>query len=250
VANLRQILFGRTSPAPPPEPVTIDIEGRAVTVRLKRHAVARRMVLRLARDGESFTLTLPKRQSLISAKAFIETSRIWIQNTLAKRGRADEARDTSTIMLRGQTYTIIPTGKSRGLVSVDDTSRTLHVPGAEAHMKRRLTDWLKCEAERELRAASSIYAAKMEARFTKVTLRDQKSRWGSCTTDGALSYSWRLILAPPHVLDYVAAHEVAHLKEMNHGPRFWRLVLKHCPTARTSMSWLKANGHKLHHQAV
>ena len=87
----------------------------------------------------------------------------------------------------------------------------------------------------------------MGCRFKRVTVRDQQSRWGSCSSDGALSYSWRLILAPPHVLDYVAAHEVAHLKEMNHGPRFWRLVLTHCPQTRSAKQWLKQNGHTLHH---
>jgi predicted metal-dependent hydrolase len=121
------------------------------------------------------------------------------------------------------------------------------VPGGEDHWQRRLTDWLKQEAEKDLRPASQAYAEKMQTRFNKLTVRDQKSRWGSCTADGALSYSWRLILAPPFVLDYVAAHEVAHLKEMNHGPRFWRLVLTHCTRTREAKQWLKTRGHELHH---
>ena len=86
----------------------------------------------------------------------------------------------------------------------------------------------------------------MAARFRKINIRDQKSRWGSCSTDGVLNYSWRLVLAPPYVLDYVAAHEVAHLREMNHSTRFWRLVLSHCPGSRSAKTWLKLHGTRLH----
>jgi predicted metal-dependent hydrolase len=244
---LRQMLFGTRSPLPakPLEPLSIDIEGCIYSVSLKRHATARRMVLRLARDGESFVLTLPKRQSVASAKSFLETSRVWMQNILARSGRKTETSDT--LILRGVAYALLSTGKARGLVQCDDDAKTISVPGAEAHRKRRLIDWLKHQAENDLRIASHYYETAMQTRFTKVTLRDQKSRWGSCTTDGALSYSWRLVLAPRFVLDYVAAHEVAHLLEMNHGPRFWRLVLTHCPRTREAKQWLKSNGHTLHH---
>jgi predicted metal-dependent hydrolase len=246
---LRQMLFGKKSPlaAAPVPPLSIDLDGRTVTVKLKRHATARRMVLRMARDGESFTLTLPKRQSLVSAKDFIEKSRLWMQNTLAHRGRKDDSVSADVLLLRGERLQIVRTGKSRGLVQHVVEAMELHVPGSDEHWKRRLTDWLKTEAEKDLKTASAAYAAKMAASFRRVTVRDQQSRWGSCSSDGSLSYSWRLILAPPHVLDYVAAHEVAHLREMNHGPRFWRLVLTHCPHTRAAKQWLKQHGHTLHH---
>jgi predicted metal-dependent hydrolase len=246
---LRQLMFGKAAPAPakPLEPMLVDIDGRNITVLLKRHAAARRMVLRLSRDGETFTLTMPKRQSLTSAKTFLDASKVWMQNTLAHRGRKIAPEQTSTLLLRGQSMQLLRTGKLRGLVQHDEAGNILHVPGADDHWQRRLTDWLKQQAEADLRKASQHYATLMGARFTKLTVRDQKSRWGSCTSDGALSYSWRLILAPPFVLDYVAAHEVAHLREMNHGPRFWRLVLTHCPRTREAKQWLKAHGHTLHH---
>ncbi len=246
---LRQMLFGKSSPAPlkPLDSVTIEIDGHAVVVTMKRHATARRMVLRLARDGENFTLTLPKRQSQIAAIRFIEASKIWMQNTLAHRGRQTDDQSTDKIMLRGVEMQIIRTGKARGLVQVDAVAKTISVSGTEAHWQRRLVDWLKQQAEIDLRRASADYALKMQCNFSKLTVRDQKSRWGSCSADGALSYSWRLILAPAFVLDYVAAHEVAHLKEMNHGPRFWRHVLGHCPQTRSAKQWLKTHGHTLHH---
>lgn len=246
---LRQMFFGKKSPAPlaPLLKLVVDVDGRAVEVKPKRHALARRMVLRLDRDGVNFTLTMPKRQSLASAKVFVETSKLWMQNTLVHRGDKKPEQAGSTVLLRGTAVDIVRTDKLRGLVRYDDGAKILHVPGGEAHWKRRLTDWLKQEAEKDLRMASQFYAAKMQTQFTKLTVRDQKSRWGSCTSDGALSYSWRLILAPPFVLDYVAAHEVAHLREMNHGPRFWRLVLTQCADTREAKQWLKTRGHELHH---
>jgi predicted metal-dependent hydrolase len=246
---LRQMLFGKKSPAPlAPLPVlTVELVGQLIEVKLKRHAAAKRMVLRLDRDGRSFNLTMPKRQSLVSAKAFLETSKLWMQNTLAHRGHKAPEQLGTTVLLRGVAIAIVKTEKLRGLVHYDDAAKILHVPGGEAHWQRRLTDWLKQEAEKDLRAASQLYAAKMQTQFSKLSVRDQKSRWGSCTSDGALSYSWRLILAPSFVLDYVAAHEVAHLKEMNHGPRFWCLVLGHCARTREAKQWLKARGHELHH---
>jgi predicted metal-dependent hydrolase len=245
---LRRLLFGKKGPAPAKvfAPLVMTIDGRPGTITVKPHATARRMVLRLARDGENFFLTVPKRQSQAAIPAFIDASRLWMQNTLAHRGRT--TKDASdTVMLRGADFAIVRTGKTRGLVQCDSDAKTLTVPGDETHWQRRLIDWLKQQAEDDLRKASTVYAEKMGARFTRITVRDQKSRWGSCTSDGALSYSWRLILAPSHVLDYVAVHEVAHLKEMNHGPRFWRLVLTHCPHTRSAKQWLKTHGHTLHH---
>lgn len=247
---LRQMLFGTRSPVAAPlplPPVQIDLDARLVDVKLKRHATARRMVLRLNRDGESFTLTMPKRQSVTSAKAFLQTSKLWMQNTMSHRGHKVAEQPTDVVMLRNVATRIVKTDKLRGLVTYDAEAGVLHVPGGEDHWQRRLTDWLKQEAEKDLRHSSSNYAAKMDTRFAKLTVRDQKSRWGSCSADKCLSYSWRLILAPAFVLDYVAAHEVAHLREMNHGPKFWRLVLTHCEKTREAKQWLKAHGHKLHH---
>jgi hypothetical protein len=138
----------------------------------------------------------------------------------------------------------------RGTVTADPLAQLIHVPGGLPHLARRLTDWLKLAARQELTAASQRYAAAMGVDFRRITIRDQKSRWGSCSAAGELSFSWRLILTPSHVLDYVAAHEVAHLKHMDHGPQFWRLVLKHCPDASPAKKWLKAHGQDVHRIAA
>jgi predicted metal-dependent hydrolase len=122
----------------------------------------------------------------------------------------------------------------------------LCVAGGEAHVARRVHDYLKREAKRDLEAASKTAAQALGVTIGRVSIRDQASRWGSCSTTGVLSYSWRLILAPPFVLDYLAAHEVAHLVEMNHSRRFWRLVERIYPDLRRAKAWLDTHGSELH----
>ena len=114
------------------------------------------------------------------------------------------------------------------------------------HLPRRVRDYLKREAKRDLEAASRLAAQGLGIKIGRVSVRDQSSRWGSCSSTGVLSYSWRLILAPPFVLDYLAAHEVAHLVELNHSRRFWRLVDGICPHMRRAKAWLDAHGSDLH----
>ena len=120
------------------------------------------------------------------------------------------------------------------------------VAGDAPHVSRRAGDFLKREAKRDLEAACRRYAEAAGVKIKRITVRDQSSRWGSCSTTGVLSFSWRLILAPPFVLDYLAAHEVAHLVEMNHSRRFWRLVERLCPGMQRAKAWLDAHGTDLH----
>jgi hypothetical protein len=232
--------------AEPLLPIIVMVDGEALAVMLKRHAKARRMTLRQSRDGEHFVLTVPRRHSRKAAEAFLNASAGWMQKTRAKLPAIMPATDGGHILLRGEQYTIAATGRLRGLVSVNEETKVITVPGAPSHMKRRLTEWLRHQAEKDLQEASWRYAAAMNVTVKRLGVRDQKSRWGSCNTEGVLSYSWRLIMAPPMVLDYVAAHEVAHLREMNHGPRFWKLVLGHCATARAAKNWLRQHGQSLH----
>jgi predicted metal-dependent hydrolase len=243
---MRSLLNLLRRPQSPPAPLTLELDGREVTIALKRNTRARRLTLRLARDGEGAVMTLPSRVSRAEALRFAERSASWLRTQLDNNPERQHIADNETIMLRGVPYVLQLTGESRGVVTVDSATQTIHLPGQAPHHLRRLVEWLKSEARKDFERASLHYAKCMETKFTGLTVRDQKSRWGSCTTDGKLSYSWRLIMAPKEVLDYVAAHEVAHLREMNHGPRFWRLVLKHCPSTQTARQWLKKNGRDLH----
>jgi hypothetical protein len=132
----------------------------------------------------------------------------------------------------------------------DDGASLLCVAGEEPHVSRRIRDYLKREAKSDLEVASRRAAQGLGVRIARVSVRDQISRWGSCSNTGVLSYSWRLILAPPFVLEYLAAHEVAHLVEMNHSPRFWRLVKRICPHMSRAKVWLNTYGADLHRYGI
>src|SRR5690606_34060629 len=127
----------------------------------------------------------------------------------------------------------------------EDGEPVIVVHGDAAHLGRRIADFLKHEARAELSARVSRHAAGIGARPGRITLRDTTSRWGSCSSSGALSFSWRIIMAPPAVIDYLAAHEVAHLREMNHGPAFWQLCRQLAPRSDECRDWLRRNGASL-----
>jgi predicted metal-dependent hydrolase len=176
----------------------------------------------------------------------VEKSRPWIEARLERQGEPVPFVPGAVVPLRGVPHELRHAGGLRGTVHLDSTRQIVLVHGAVEHFARRVADWLKGEARHDLLRASERYAAAMGVAFRQITIRDQSSRWGSCSPAGALSYSWRLILAPPWALDYVAAHEVAHLRHMNHGVRFWRTVIAHCPETRAAREWFRREGANLH----
>ena len=125
-------------------------------------------------------------------------------------------------------------------------NRIIRVTGQSEHITRRVLDFLKREAKKVLEARAFYYADQLGTAPKHITVRDTASRWGSCSTQRSLSFSWRLILAPAFVLDYVVAHEVAHMREMNHGPRFWRLVEDLVGDVERPQVWLREKGSALH----
>ena len=238
----------------PVEPVSILVDNQPVIVSFRRNSKAKRIILRLTRESTGVVVTLPKNVNSARALAFVEKSVPWISKHLKQRSPRTVLGHGSIVPLRGIAHEVRAGAARRGLITVDSEACHIIVPGDPRHLSRRLQDWLKAEAKADLTAASVRYGKAMEVSFRRVSIRDQKSRWGSCSASGDLSYNWRLILAPGHILDYVAAHEVAHRQHMNHGPKFWRLVLKHCPHASTAKHWFKSNGAELHrftaHQIV
>ena len=136
------------------------------------------------------------------------------------------------------------------MVQAGDPPAALCVAGDAPHIARRISDFLKREVKSDLVAASRRAADTLGVTIKRVSIRDQSSRWGSCTSAGSLSFSWRLILAPPYVLDYLAAHEVAHLVEMNHSARFWRVVGKACGHVERAKAWLDTSGNDLHRYGI
>jgi len=225
------------------------IDGEKIAVEMRRHGQARRLILRLSRDGRGLKVTVPPGTGFRRAMEFAASQGHWIREQLARRrvkAAGGAFQPGSPVPLRGIAHRIVHVDGRRGTVRCDAARRELLVAGDEPHIARRLTDWLKAEARRDLSAASQAYAGAMGVSYKRLSIRDTSSRWGSCSSAGALSYSWRLILAPAEVLDYVAAHEVAHLAEMNHGPAFWALVRLHCPQTDTARKWLKTHGAGLH----
>jgi predicted metal-dependent hydrolase len=230
-----------------PEQLLVEIAGRELPVAVRRNARARRLILRLDSTSGLPVLTLPARTGLAEGERFLRKNAGWLAARLAKTQRGAPLSDGCLIPLRGEPCRIVHCG-GRGLVvpSRVDGELRLFVPGAPEHLPRRLTDWLKREARRDLEAAVARHGAALGKQPAALRVGDAKSRWGSCSARRVLTFSWRLILAPPHVLDYLVAHEVAHLVEMNHGARFWALVRRLDPDHETARTWLKRHGGDLH----
>ncbi len=228
---------------------TITVDGTTLPVKMRRNARARRLIMRLNKAATEVTVTLPPGAGEADALRFAHEHAGWIAKRLTERPASVPFAPGALVPVRDERHVITHRPGARGTVWMEESEAgppLLCVAGDEAHLARRTRDWLKREARSELRARCAYYGQTMGLTYKRVDLRDQTTRWGSCSSSGVLSFSWRLILAPVHVLDYVAAHEVAHLQEMNHGPRFWKLVEDALPTMNRSRQWLKKNGTNLH----
>jgi hypothetical protein len=232
------------------------VEGIAAPVEVRRHPTARRLTLRVSRTRHAVVLTMPHGSNLREADQFLSRSLDWVRARLACVPEPAPFRHSCVLPLRGELHELVFVGYGRGRAVVrretsgNGRAPRLAVSGAPEHAPRRLKDWLLREAGKDLEARVTAHSRKLGTRARRITLRDQKSRWGSCSSAGQLSFSWRLILAPPFVLDYVAAHEVAHLIEMNHGPRFWRLVAEALPRYEEARVWLRIHGMDLYRYGV
>ncbi|MBI1172980.1 DUF45 domain-containing protein [bacterium] len=213
-----------------------------VEITLRRSARARRFSLRVSSLDGRVTLSVPLRAREAEAMAFARAQEDWLRAALARQARPAVIGIGSTLMVEGREVTLVQ-GSGRATRLEGDS---LLVPGDAAQAGARAAAWLRVLARDRLAAASDHYAGLVGRRVTRLTLRDTRSRWGSCSHDGALMYSWRLIMAPPSVLRYVAAHECAHLVEMNHAPAFWAVVERICPDWRHERAWLHAHGPRLH----
>ncbi|MBX9845880.1 MAG: M48 family metallopeptidase [Xanthobacteraceae bacterium] len=243
---LRALFYRR-----PSEPQTFQVvfDRTAFPVRVRRHRQARRYTLRIHAATREVILTMPPRGSLREAKEFAQKHGGWIAARLDRLPQAVPFADGTMVPLRGVAHRITHRPGVRGTVWVETSGEggpCLCVAGEAPHVGRRVNDYLHREALRDLDAASRRAADQFGVAIKRISVRDQSSRWGSCSTTGVLSYSWRLILAPPFVLDYLAVHEVAHLIEMNHSPRFWRLVKRVCADAERAKAWLDVHGTDLH----
>jgi len=232
------------------QPRAMRLEDIGAQLEVRRHPSARRLTLRVSRTRRAVIVTLPLQCDLDEAGTFLSRHIDWVRARLDSLPNRIPFEDGAAMPLRGEPHAISFTGNKRTrIISIDAQTPkrpTILVPGSTDLAANRLTRWLLEQAKSDLEDSVKKHAEFLSLKAKRIAIRDQTSRWGSCSTTGALSFSWRLILAPPHVLDYVAAHEVAHLKEMNHGPKFWALVKKIRPDFETAKQWLQVRGPDLH----
>jgi predicted metal-dependent hydrolase len=229
----------------------LRIQGLQAPVEVRRHPAARRMTLRVSRSRRAVIVTLPMSCDLRQADTFLHHHLDWVRRHLGSLPQPVPFEDGAVIPLRGRMHTLEFPARSTGhkIASLDageEGLRRLVVPGGRDCARRRLAEWLVAQARCDLAKRVGAHAANLRLKPKRIAVRDQSSRWGSCSTTGVLSFSWRLVLAPPFILDYVAAHEVAHLAEMNHGPRFWALVERIVPRSAEARQWLRVYGMELH----
>ncbi len=226
---------------------SVELAGRRVPVRFTRNRRARRIILRIDHDrpgADGVAVTLPHGTSQAEGLDLVQDKADWILAHLAGLPPRVPFADGEVVPLGGVDHRIRAVPEGRGTVRRDGAE--IWVSGRPEHLARRLRDWLRGEARTSIKPLVCEKAVKLGREPGRITIRDTRSRWGSCSHDGNLSFCWRLVMAPAQVLDYVVAHEVAHLIEHNHGPRFWRAVAGLTEDVDGPRKWLRLNGEKLH----
>jgi predicted metal-dependent hydrolase len=216
---------------------------RRMPIVIRRHRSSRRMTLRYQPLQQHLLLTLPRYVSIKQGLHFIEEKRKWIEKQIDETVQHFPFVDGQLLPLLGKEVCLRHVG-GRGVITLSGSD--MLVPGEAEFMSRRVQDWLRRCAREHLNGLARSKAQIIGKQVRQVTVRDTISRWGSCSYDGNLSFSWRLVLAPYPVLDYVVSHEVAHLKEFNHSDTFWSVVEQLSPGHVQWRDWLGSNGHILY----
>ena len=219
-------------------------DGKNVEIEVRRSPRARRILLHVDVYTGAVELVLPRRTSLEEGLGFARSKSAWLQSRLKEITPAVPFADGARVPLLGKEVRI------RHVPQLFDEvwreNGTLVVAGDGAGIAARVESWLREEAARALAPVADEKAERLGTKYRRIVVRDPRTRWGSCSLSGDLAFSWRLVMAPKDVLEYVVAHEVAHLKVMNHSRRFWTLVDKICDGVEDSRDWLRVNGAALH----
>jgi predicted metal-dependent hydrolase len=215
-----------------------------VPLTVRRHPRARRLILRLAAEGDGAVVTIPERASFDEGVTLARNHVGWIVRRLAAIPPRVAFEDGAVLPFLGHDHRL--RHHARTFPAVRREGGEIIVSGRAEDLARRVADWLRRQARIEIGARVGDKAATLGRAPGRITVRDTRSRWGSCSAAGNLSFSWRLVMAPAGVLDYVVAHEVAHLAHRDHGPRFWRTVAALTEDVDGSRAWLRRHGRSLH----
>lgn len=226
----------------------LQIGDSEISVELRRNPRARRYNLRISRTSGAVVVTIPASGSLREGLAFARSKSDWIAVQLAQLPREIVVQEGALIPLRGVDHQIIRSGKTRGLVEVGSglSGPLLIVPGEPTATGKKLERYFREEARADITESAAWHADHLGKWPKSIQIKDTSSRWGSCSSAGVLSFSWRIVMAPEFALDYLVAHEVAHLQEMNHSADFWAVVRTLCPDMDRGRKWLRTEGSKLH----
>lgn len=242
-------LFSSPRKKKAPRSITMEerthvVADRELPLRIFENHRAKRLTLRIDAGGRGLRITVPPGLARGEVERFLDRHQGWLETRLAKLPDRPQVRPGVKMPLRGRPHLIIHEAGKRGTVSVGEFEGqdALFVHGELQHLPRRLADFLKREAKRDIEALVAKHTQAVGRKAKAIRFKDTTSRWGSCTSDGTLSFNWRIMMAPLTVVDYLVAHEVAHLKEMNHGPKFWALCRELCPRTDEARAWLKRNG--------
>jgi predicted metal-dependent hydrolase len=226
--------------------VELVIDGRPVRAEVRESPRARRLRL-VVRAGRTLEITVPRRTSERALRRFLDDNAGWIRDRLEEaRGRAARMNrlgltHPGSVVLAGRRIPVVRSGGARTTAALRNGSLIVSGPDPGAAIER----WYRREARSLLGASAAREAQRLGLAYARIDVRDQRTRWGSCSTRGTLSFNWRLALTPAAVLDYVVVHELLHLREHNHSRRFWSLLDEHRPGWREQAAWLREHAEEL-----
>ena len=228
------------------------IQGDGFTVTVVKSGRRKTVALKI-KDGE-VSIHIPNRLPISIAHNFVQKKTSWIQGKLQHRIHQPIVEKHFTngesFLFLGTRYKLQLVSHERNSVSVIKTSQTLEVHGrinqlSKAAIHAALLSWYRQQAELYLRSQTANLASKTNLKPRTITVKTYKARWGSCGVNADIQFNWKLILAPPEIIDYVIIHELCHIKQHNHSAAFWQLVQHHCPDFKMARMWLKNNGYTL-----
>lgn len=233
-------------------PQKILIEGQEIPCCVTPHAKAKKVWFRYKDDG-ILRITVPRGLPQKELMDLIKKNTTWIRehyNLARPLPPVEEGiRDGAPLRYMGQKLTLRLEEGPKGRVTIEQTAKHLHLKAdpslTPADIASVLTHWYREEARSVLTEKTATLAALMNVSFKKIFIKDQKTRWGSCSAKDNINYNFRLVMAPESIIDYVAVHELAHLTHPNHSREFWDLVGRHCPHYKEARKWLKENGSSL-----